>query len=251
MIFLFICLFIFGSVEAASPHPYIKEKIWDYVTPYLIPDDHPAKAKLDEIFSKTRVTTSIKTMEKAGFRNVVPQKFTHIIVTSHPELEGYIIKVYLDAHRYYKQRPEYMYYVWRAMGSRKIQKLLDEMGWNDTFKVPKKWIYPLPAEPSPPAELIRKNFILIEEDMDIFDTAENNRCWESDLVDKELIDKFYYIVTELGLSDCAKPPNAPFSKDGRIAFVDTQTFDSWPVSYEKLTSFLSDEMRAYWKQLTK
>ena len=251
MIFLFICLFIFGSVEAASPNPYVKDKVWDLVTPYLIPDDHPAKAKLDELFSKSRVTTSIKTMEKAGFRNVAPQKFTHIIVTNHPELEGYIIKVYLDAHRYYKQRPEYMYYVWRAMGSRKIQNLLDEMGWNDTFKVPKKWIYPLPAEPSPPDELIRKNFILVEEDMDICDTSENNRCWGSDLVDKELIDKFYFIVTELGLSDCAKPPNAPFSKDGRIAFVDTQTFDSWPVSYEKLTSFLSEDMRDYWKQLTK
>lgn len=251
---LFLFLFLStGSLylEATSPNPYVKDKIWDQVEPFLMPDDHPAKAKLDEIFSKSRVTTSIKTMEKAGFQNVVPQKFTHIIVTSHPELEGYIIKVYLDAHRYYRNLPEYHYYILRATGSRMIQALLDENGWNDQFKVPKKWIYPLPSEPSPPDQLIRKNFVLVEENMDIFDNAANRKCWGSDLVTREVIERFYFIVTELGLSDCAKPMNAPFSKDGRIAFVDTQTFNSWPVSYDKLTPFLSDDIKSYWKKLTR
>ncbi len=238
-------------LDAISPNPYVKDKVWDEVEPFLIPDDHPVKAKLDAIFTDRRATTSIKTMEKAGFENVVPQRFTHIIVTKHPELEGYVIKAYLDAQRYHKNKPEHYFYILRAQGARKIQALLDEKGWNDQFKVPKKWIYPLPIEPSPPEELIRRNFILVEEDMNIVESSTNRSYWKSELVTYELIDKFFYIVNELGLLDSANSANAPFSNDGRIAFVDTQCYDTWPISYFKLTPYLSKEIRSYWKQLIK
>ena len=238
-------------LDAASPHAYVKDNIWDQVEPFLIPDDHPVKEQLDEIFFKKRAIVSIKSMEKAGFENVVPQRFTHIIVTKHPEIPGYVFKVYLDAQRYYANKPEYYFYIKRATGARKIQALLDEKDWNHQFKVPKKWIYVVPEEPSPPDELVRKNFILVEEDMDIYDNSTNCKYWKSDFVTKELIERFHYIVYELGLSDCAKPANAPFSRDGRIAFVDTQTYDSWPISYYKITPYLSKEIRSYWKKLIK
>jgi hypothetical protein len=253
MRFILGCFFLFSSffIEGARDHRYISEKVWEIVDPYLMPDDHPAKAKLDEIFTRSRATTSIKTMEKAGFENVVPQPHSRIIVTKHPELEGYILKLYLDAQRYYRDTKEYFFYVSRAQGAEKIRNLLDEKDWNHLFKAPKKWIYVLPVKPSPPDELLRKNFILVEEDMNIYDDSMNRQMWQSDMITYDVLDKFYFILEEIGLWGCARPRNAPISKDGRIAFVDTQSHNCWPVSWDDLDPFLTPEMLAYWKQLTR
>lgn len=247
------CLFLFGSVssEATSPNPYVKNKDWDQIEPYLIPEDHPIKTQLDELFSRSRATVSIKSMEKAGFTNVFAQYYTHIIVTKHPDFPGYIFKLYLDAQRYYKNQPEFFFYLKRVRGAEKIQRFLDEKGWNDSIKVPKKWIYALPLDPSPPDELIRKNFIIVEEDMDIYDSSMNRKMWGSDLITPDLLYKYYTVLEEIGLSDCAKPKNAPISRDGRIALVDTQTHGYWPVSYYNMDPYLSNEVRSYWKSLRK
>lgn len=251
--FIFSCLFIIGtlSLEAISPNPYVKNKDWDQIEPYLMPEDHPIKAQLDEFFSRSRAIVSIKSMEKAGFINVFAQFHSHIVVTKHPEFPGYIFKIYLDAQRYYKNRSEFYYYIKRVEGAKKIQNLLDEKDWNDTIKVPKKWIYALPLEPSPPEELIRKNFILVEEDMDIYGSSMNKKLWKSDLITTDLLDKFYTVLEEIGLSDCAKLQNAPIARDGRIALIDTQTHGCWPVTYYNMDYDLTPEMRSYWKKLRK
>jgi hypothetical protein len=250
---VFSCFFVAMSffVLADSPNPYVKDKDWKKVEPFLMPDDHPIKQQLDDFFSQSRAILSIKTMEKAGFENVFSQEHSHIVVTKHPEFPGYIFKIYLDAHRYYLNKPEFFFYILRAQGAQKIQKLLDEKDWNAYIKVPKKWIYALPIEPSPPEELIRKNFILVEEDMDIYNTSMTAKMWGSDYITPDLLYKFYFVLEELGLSDCSKPQNAPFSKDGRIALIDTQSHDVWPVTYYNLEPFLNSKMKSYWKKLTR
>jgi hypothetical protein len=68
-------------------------------------------------------------------------------------------------------------------------------------------------------------------------------------VTPELLKALYTVITELGLFDCAKPANCPISKDGRVAFVDTQSYHSKKVKYHKLTHFLSPNMRQYWLSL--
>ena len=57
------------------------------------------------------------------------------------------------------------------------------------------------------------------------------------------------MATRLGLKDCTKIANCPFSKDGRVAFVDTQTFNKPPVRYYKLIPYLTTKKREYWKKL--
>lgn len=219
-----------------------------YVSPYLLPDDHPVRPKLDRIFSASRVLLNIETMKKAGFINPVPRKYTKLIVTKHPDIKGYIIKAYLDAQRYYKDKPEYYFWIKRASGAEAIREWIEEHYLNHVFKVPKKWIYALPAQPCPPNGYYPKNFILVEEDMNL--DKKNEEKWKSNLVAEELLIQVYSILSDLGLSDCAKPDNIPFCKDGRIAFIDTQSHHQWPVRYEKLTRYLSADMKKFWKRLT-
>ncbi|MGA8164173.1 MAG: hypothetical protein WB791_03995 [Waddliaceae bacterium] len=229
--------------------PKVPKEIWESLVPYFLPEDHPIKGHLDEIFSQARVILSIPSMEKAEFLHPKPRKWTHLIVTKHPDIPGYIFKVYLDAQRYHKKKPEYVHWLERIQGASKIQNEIDRRHWQHLFKVPKKWIYPLPLHPSPPKEFIRKDFILVEEDMNIYDEGENYQKWKSSWITVEKLEALYTLLEKLGLHDCPKPDNIPFSKDGKIAFVDTQTLNKWPVLYHKLTPYLSPSLKFYWKNL--
>ncbi|MFQ5729871.1 MAG: hypothetical protein ACE5GN_05885 [Waddliaceae bacterium] len=237
--------------EAAARNPKVSEAVWNQVSPYFLPMDHPIRPVLDRIFSKDRVTLSLKSMKKAGFINPSPRKWTHLIVTKHPDVPGYVFKIFLDVQRYFKQKPEHVHWLERIHGAQTLEAEINKRRWHHIFKVPKKWIYPLPAEPSPPKAFLRKNFILVEEDMDIFDTTANHEKWKSNWVTTAILDAVYTLLQKFGLHDCAKPDNIPFSKDGRISFVDTQTLYQWPVLYKKLMPHLSPEMQGYWEKLTR
>lgn len=107
----------------------------------------------------------------------------------------------------------------------------------------------MPKHIYPFERCLTKNFILIEEDMEIYNDSENENLWRSNVVTKELLSSLYMILQNLALHDCAKPSNIPFSHDGRIAFIDTLTWNEWSVKYKKLTPYLSPEMQKYWQQL--
>lgn len=239
-------------LEAHYKRPsHVDKEAWEEVKPYFLPYDHPIRPSLDAIFQKQRALLSKKNMEKAGFLHCTPEKTTRIIVTRHPDLPSLVIKTHLDAQKARKNLPEQHYWLLRIQGARAIQQLVEEHGWSDTFTTPKKWIYPLPAHPAPPPSFHRINFILVEEDMDILSAKENKQMWRSRAVTKEFLKKFHTILETIGLKDCAKPDNAPFSQNGKIAFIDTQSHSEWPVSYHKLTPYLTPEMERYWKSLTK
>lgn len=226
-------------------------KVRHLVAPYLLPPDSPVKPILDQIFSSSRVLLSLETMKAAGFSPVKPRKFTHLIVTKHPALPGYVIKAYLDSQRYYKKMTEYEIWIKRIQGAQSIQNLINNQGWNHLFKVPQKWIYELPKKPAAPSEFIPKYYILVEEDMELVSQEKNAKVWKSHFVTTELLNSLYVILKTLGLKDCIKTHNIPFSRDGRIAFIDTQTFNEWPVKYKILGKELSKPNATYWKQLTK
>lgn len=244
----FLLYFAFFSSLILHGEPPTQED-WNKVFPYLLPDYHPAKLTLDKIFSSERVLLNLKTMKKAGFIKPLPRKFTRLIVTKHPELPGYVIKAYVDAQRYAKGIPEHYRWLSRIEGAAAIRKKirLHQLDW--FFKVPQKWIYAVPTEPSAPPEYVQKNFILIEEDMDLLSDAENEKIWGSERITTAFLDDLFLILQDLGLHDCAKPQNIPFSKDGKVAFIDTESHHNWPVLWKKLSPYLSPSMKQYWKQL--
>lgn len=232
------------------PNKYVTPEVWERLKPYFLPYDHPAREKLDRIFSKHRAIQDLKSMRKAGFINPFPRQWTRVIVTKHPRLPGYLIKAYLDKQHYHQKRPEYDYWVMRIKGAQLIQQEIDNRQLQGIFKTPKKWIYPVPEEPSPPAEYIRKNFILVVEDMNIYDEMYNRILWSKhEVVTRDNLAILFRFVSDLGLWDCTKPDNIPIGLDGKIAFIDTQSYHRWPVKYHSLAPFLNPEMQAYWNSL--
>lgn len=222
---------------------------WERIQDYFLPNDHPLMIPLNHIFSQSRVLADQNALIAAGFDAALPQHHTQIIVTRHPQLRGYVIKAHLDDQPYRNGKCEMYYWIKRVKGSRLIQKYLKKYHYEHLFKVPKKWIYLLPADPSPQPEAVHRICILIEEDMNIFGNKKNEKLWRSTRVTKKLLKALYAITTDLGLFDCAKPGNCSFSRDGRLAFVDTQSFYCGYVKYEKLTPYLSHKMRNYWEKL--
>ena len=242
-------LFVWTSCSAEGPSAADKAM----VRPFLLPKDHPIKPKLDALFGSTfgaeRATFSLETLEKAGFAKATPRKFTKLIVTRHDAFPGYIFKLYLDTQRYRKGMAEHHYWILRVRGAQKVSSIIASAGLEAQFKVPTKWIYALPKHPKPSKSYYPKYFILVEDDMFLLKDADNKSLWRSDYVTLSLLQSLHFILKQAGLYDCAKPDNIPFSYDGRIAFIDTETFDHETVDWDPLIPYLSAKNKAYWKSL--
>lgn len=239
------------GLTKSNPSLYLSDETWEEVQDYLMPDDHPMKEKLDKIFSRSRVLENWQAMLAAGFETAQMQGVTQIVVARHPELSGYIIKAYLDKTKFgSKARREYEFLIARIIGARLTRDSIAAHNYEHLLKVPEKWLYLLPDEP-PPREHPhrRKMFILVEDDMNIYVHKKNKEAWGSKWVTQELLEALYTVLTEVSLADSAKPSNCPFSRDGRVALIDTQMYHRGFVKYENLTPFLSPTMQAFWLAL--
>ena len=213
-----------------------------------MPENHPIKPLLDTIFSSSRATFNLGTLKEAGFNKTTPRPFTKLLVTTHPSVPGYVFKLYLDVQRFHKDKIEAFYWLLRCQGAENIRKMIVKKRLEHFFKVPRKWIYKLPKTPAPAEGYYKKSYILVEENMEIFAEKDNYALWSSNFVTCEQLHGLYDIVTELGLTDCLKPDNIPFSIDGKIAFIDTQSFDS-KVDIKTLMPFLSKTNQLHWDEL--
>nr|MBA3817005.1 hypothetical protein [Parachlamydiaceae bacterium] len=225
----------------------VSDELWNELKPYFLPENHPIKANLDALFSMQRLLTSRKTLKHAGF-NVLKHPQREIVIARHPALKGYLVKAYLDN----KRIDEWRWWKKRIDGARQIQECIDRYNFNALMKTPKKWIYPLPSEPSPPnvPGIQRKNFILVVEDMNILSKKENKKAFKARMT-TPLLDAIFIVLSENLLVDSIFAPNIPFSRDGKIAFIDTEHFNNVTRSmkYWKLLKYLSPEMREYWKMI--
>lgn len=230
------------------PNPHVNTKIWDVITPYLLPEDHPIKAKLDRIFAE-RVTLNSTSLQEAGFKTPNPRGFSKTVVSMHPDLEGYIVKCFLDNQ---KDVVDWQKLMRRIKGAEFIKRAIKRHHYEKIFKVPQKWIYPLPEEPSPPSDYYRKNFILIAEDVHILAKDSNYKAWAGPKMTPKKLDAIYTILKEEGLTDSVVAFNIPFTEDDdKLAFIDTEIWHRWPVNYKKLLMYLSPSMQKHWKQLIK
>lgn len=243
-------LLAFPHMGFGQPHhDYVSEAVWDEVTPYLMPNFHPIKPLLDKMFSKKRILQNKRTLWEAGFEKAIVQPFSQIIVTTHKDFPGYIFKLNTDNQGYRRDKPEYYFWLLRTTGAALIREKIAEKKWEAFFTVPHKWIYPLPAYPKAAKGSIQKNFILVEERMNILSPEKNRERWRSKNIKKQHLDMLFHIVTDLGLIDCSKPENIPFCVDGKIAFVDTNSHSLPPSGYEKLFRIIKEPLRSYWQKL--
>jgi hypothetical protein len=243
---IFSACFALSLLHGSSQFQQVKQA----VTPYLIPEEHPIKLVLDQIFSASDVCFTFDTLKAAGFTCRKLQKHTRLIIAKHPSLPEYLFKLYLHIQPYHSNKPEYYFWVSRILGAEKIRQRIEQRNLNALFKVPKKWIYFLPRMSLGAEDYYPKYTLLVEEDMQLLSEDENLLLWESGAVSKQLLDELLTIVTEIGLDDCLKPDNIPFSLDGRVSFIDTQSFGKRKIDYKNLLPYLSEENKAYWKSVT-
>lgn len=242
-----VALAMFSAVLTGFERPeYIDEAVWNLATPHLIPEDHPIKAKLDSIFTKTRASSSEKSLRESGFRIRKGRKWDNVLVLQHKKLKGYVVKLYTDDQMGVN---EWDALIRRATGAKLTQECIDRHDYNHLLVAPKKWIYPLPETPLANPQFQQKNFILIAEDMHILKGAANGQRWFGPTMDDDMLRAVFTVITEVGLVDTVFPDNMPFCADGRIAFVDTEHYNKWPIPYHRLMHFLSFDNQNYWMAL--
>lgn len=235
------------TYNSFETNPFITAEERTELGDFLIPSEHPIKPLLDSIFLSSRATSDRASLQKAGFKIIKDQPRSYIIVAKHPTIPGFLFKIYLDSDtRLKKQLPGWQWYKNRIKGIKDIEKCIADNKFT-IFKTPEKWVYPLPMVPAPNPFYDRKNFVLVVQDMDILSDKENLEHWKTLITEKHLDD--LKVVFETCGGSSIRPRNLPFTRDGKIAFIDTEYPHHIPV-YKQCNKFLSKKMLAYWKKIT-
>lgn len=254
LVFLRMCVFIFIAltplinalehVERACPIN-VSPDVWQMLNSYFLPDDHPIRKKLDMVCSSTDLLENEESLKKAGFKMTGAKGYSKTMILKHNKLKKYLIKAFTDDQ---PQVVDWEIWVRRIDGASVIRSAIDRLGFQKIFKVPQKWIYQVTRSGE---NFDQKNFILVVEDMEIYDQRGNRIMWaNAGYASKEKLNALYILLKEVGLKDSIYIDNIPFSLDEKIAFVDTEHFHKWPVQYQRLTPVLSKKMQDYWTNLT-
>lgn len=243
-LFTLLMLFKQFSLEAVYRPPSTHDGIWQIIEPHIIPDTHPAKAKLDQIFSFPNALNSVENMSKAGFKIVKERREGHCYVAFHKKLKGYVVKFYCDD----QINNDWDHWMRRINGARAIEGAIERHGAQHLFCVPKKWIYPVCRGN---VHYGAKNFVLIAEEMDVYGGVANLDLWKQiKWMNKEKLTLLQKIISEEGLIDSIYPDNLPFCKDKRICFIDTEHFGGSGIRYHRLTRHLPKKLQGYWTEIT-
>ncbi|MFA6915861.1 MAG: hypothetical protein WC222_05650 [Parachlamydiales bacterium] len=249
-----ICFFglaFFLTLNTLFTLPYIKpahvaQEVWDVMQPLFLPENHSLRNKLDKIFNRGRPTANKISLLKAGFTHLKIGSISQTTVAKHPKLRDYVLKLFTDDVAFSEWEPLKK----RVDASISVSKTVENLGYNSIFVIPKKWIYPLPASSTPADNaILPKNFIVIAEEIDITGKYENLRIWH-DRVDKRMLIALHHLVAIEGLDDSVLPRNIPFTKNGKkIALVDLEHHQQWPIPYHKLLRFLNPRMGVFWSNI--
>lgn len=167
----------------------------------------PIASLMRELFDDPKMFRSYSRFERAGFSLVdhAPHK---IMTGSHKRARGYLFKKYDDDKPGEKQLRNYMH---RVEGSRLLRAFIAERGFTHVV-APRKWLYELP--PAFP-----ERYLVVAEKLDLVSRVATDRAYAriSKEQIRELATVLYYFR---GLNSTAA--NLPYTKDARIAFVDTE-----------------------------
>ncbi len=250
-----LVLFSLSSLKADyndfEKNQYITSEAREDIRPYLLPEKHPMKSKLDKIFHSSRASFDDQSLTKAGFDIKFKQPRSFIRVVSHPSLPGYLLKIVTDVElRKKNNKPEWHWFVNRCKG---VQKIHDVLQKNKIkyFAAPKKWIYPLPLHPYPSKNAhsnSRKIVVLLVEDMELTSKHENLSAWRK-VITKEHLDELYTIISRVG-GHSYRASNIPHTKNGKFAFIDTE-YPKSPPGYGDIMGYLSPKRQLYWERLVR
>lgn len=241
MLKLFVVVCLFFSLQLHANRALIE--------PYLIPDEHPIKAKLDQIFSKNHPLKDLDSLRKAGFKFRL-RKDRFMIVAAHKQLKGYLLKLYVDNQPL--REKEWEQWIRRVRGAEHIRHSIEEHGYQSLLRVPQKWIYAIPSHAlaKPSASCFPKQYLLVVENMHIVSYGKNRAKYRF-MMREDLLEALFVVLKENRLFDSMYLDNIPFCKDHTIAFIDTEHFhtNKKPMNYDQMLPHLSPKMQKFWKLL--
>lgn len=206
--------------------------------PYLLPQDHPLQKKLQTLFTNSEMFNSQENLRAAGFK-VFKRAHRGLMVAKHPSCKHYLFKKFTNKTNQEEQLKNYLR---RITGARALSQFIREK--NLQFIVtPQKWLYPLPPEK------FRKTFILIVEEIDICTKAESKERYGS--IAPRVLQELCQVLRKFrGLDSVI--PNLPFTHQGKIAFIDTERWESQrPIFLRKVMPILNKRSKAIVQQLEK
>lgn len=218
-------------------HANVKSSIDDY----LLPGDHFLNKELKPLFRSSSLFYSPMTLRLAGFR-VHKRVHNYLMVARCPRISNYLFKKFQNCVPCQVQLKQYLA---RIHGAKMIQQYIDKHKLKHIV-VPKKWLYKINAASK------MKSYLLIAEDMDICEGGDDplgENVQQYKKITPEILYELCQIMHAIGGCD-AFPRNQPFTKTGKIAFVDTER-----VGYKKdqilkrIFPILSKKMQSYGKQI--
>lgn len=206
----------------------------------MIPADHKAKNWLDKLFQGKRYPHSKKELMKIGFRNFTRPDSKGALVFKHRGCRGYLFKLYTNKDGAIN---EARVLAKRIKGANVIRQYIIDHGYQEYFKVPKKWLYQYKTS---------SHYILVVEDMNILSRDAILKRWKSSKMTESLLQALMNTLSDLGLIDSIYIDNIPFSKDGKISFIDTEHFHSnQRIRFEVLNRCLSKKLLPFWLEITR
>jgi hypothetical protein len=258
VIFLVLSLSCFAALPAIDAalnypnfrdNPFLDDGMRSQIAPYLLPLDHPMKAKLDSIFSQSRVIENERTLIDAGFVIIAgPMANSFVIVARHFAIPGYVFKLYLDSEtRCRKQIPHWVWLARRCVGAEGIRNIIRRKKIR-YFSVPDKWLYVLPVYPFSNV-LNPQPVILMETDMEPESEEVTEQMWKTTITKKHLDELYSIFIHGYGGHGMVNlVANVPFTKRGKFAFTDTEDPPA-DLKLKKVTKYLSKDMQRYWNCL--
>lgn len=222
---------------------YYKDYFDHDPAPYILPNNHPLKPILDNIFPNVDVIKDAESFARAGFITLRDQKSSGIRIARHPSLKGYVVKLYLQSQKLYRTAmSQQNWLIQRCRGAEKIRQFLT-LNHIKHFTVPDKWLYELPSNNQ------NRTFVVVASFMHLVSKDESRKAWKTKVTEKHL-DELLTIMKSGGASP-ALLINLPYTKEGAFAFVDTEYPDR--IFYRdkliKVQKYLSPEMQKYWETI--
>lgn len=227
----------FGLGLAMGGFPFfVFPLIHRLVRRYVLPEDHPLKAKLDALVDRETFVDT-KSAEANNWQAVSAER---ILVAAHPELDGYLIKSYSTEFKQPTYPTALYRYVRRIRLVRKLRSLIERFNCKHLV-APQKWLYRIPKTDT---------YLLVAERIDTRDSSEALAN-----LNEEQVEEFARVFR--GMDGFALyPRNIPLTSDGKFAFIDTDHHGVYKNGWEKeVVSQLAPERqqqaREIWQKLTK
>jgi len=186
-----------------------------------MPSD-PDLPELDyrRLFRDPDMFDSVGAFEDAGFSVIRRKRDTTIMVGRYKGIDDFLFKKY-NAHAK-SLEDQLENYSTRVAGAQALRAFIEQHQLRH-ITVPRKWRYELPPEfGKAHRKYVESSYVLIVERLDVLSETKNEKAYRD--IDKDVLKDLCTVLFRFrGLDSTAK--NMPFTKDGQIAFIDTEGWD--------------------------